>query len=49
VWAIRHEYRARNEDDPAVRARAERLERKAEARGPTDADIEDALLDRLER
>lgn len=46
VWAIRHEYRARNEDDPAVQARAERLERKARARGPSDADIEDELLDR---
>lgn len=49
IWAIRHEYRARNEADPAVRARAERLERRSRERGPSDADIEDELLDRLGR
>jgi hypothetical protein len=42
---VRHEYRLRNEDDPAVRERAARREARAKRR-PTDADVEDALLDR---
>lgn len=45
AWAVRHEYRLRNEDDPAVRERAARREARAKRR-PTDADVEDALLDR---
>lgn len=44
-WAVRHEYRMRNEEDPAVQAHAERQRRKREAKGPTDADVEDAMLD----
>lgn len=45
-WAIRREYRILNEDDPAERARAEERARKAAARPRSDAEIEDALLDR---
>lgn len=45
AWAVRHEYRLRNEDDPAVRARAARRAARAKER-PSDADVEDALLDR---
>lgn len=44
-WAVRHEYRVRNEDDPAVRRSEERRRAARQARGPSDADIEDALLD----
>lgn len=44
-WAVRHEYRMRNEDDPAVRRAEERRRAAREARGPSDADVEDALLD----
>jgi len=44
-WAIRQEYRLVNEADPAERQRAAKRRRKAEKRGPTDAEIEDALLD----
>lgn len=44
-WAIRHEYRVLNADDPRVRAEAaERRRRKAE-RAPTDAEIEDEFID----
>lgn len=45
-WAIRQEFRARNEDDPAERERAELRRQKAAAKAPTDAEVEDALLDR---
>jgi cytochrome oxidase assembly protein ShyY1 len=48
-WAIRHEYRARHEDDPDERRRAEARRLRAAAKGPTDAEIEDALLDRAPR
>lgn len=43
--AIRQEYRDRNSADPAERARAARRLRRAAARRPSDATIEDALLD----
>lgn len=46
AWAVRQEYRARNEDDPDERARAEKRRAKAARRSPSDADVEDALLDR---
>ncbi len=46
AWAVRQEYRARNEDDPAEKARAEKRRAKAARRSPSDADVEDALLDR---
>lgn len=45
-WAIRQEFRARNEDDPAERERAEQRRVKAAAKAPTDAEVEDELLDR---
>lgn len=45
AWAIRHEYRARHEDDPDERQRAQERARKAAAKGPSDAEIEDRLLD----
>ncbi|HRN28437.1 MAG TPA: SURF1 family protein, partial [Terrimesophilobacter sp.] len=41
-WAIRHEYRVLNSDDPAVRAAAEERERRRAAKRPSDADVEDA-------
>src|SRR5690606_23435179 len=44
-WAIRHEYRVLNADDPAVRAAAQERQRKKDAKQPTDAEIEDELLD----
>jgi len=44
-WAIRQEYRLINEADPVERERAEKRKRKVEERGPTDAEIEDAMLD----
>lgn len=46
AWAIRQEYRHRNEDDPAEQARAAKRAQKAARKAPTDAEIEDALLDR---
>ncbi|EAR24356.1 hypothetical protein A20C1_02726 [marine actinobacterium PHSC20C1] len=44
-WAVRQEYRLINEADPAERERAKKRRQKVEDRGPTDADIEDAILD----
>lgn len=45
AWAVRQEYRLVNEDDPAERERAKKRRLKSEKRGPSDAEIEDALLD----
>lgn len=45
-WAVRHEYRIRNADDPEERERAEKRRRKAESKPRSDAEIEDAILDR---
>jgi len=44
-WAIRQEYRLVNEDDPAERERAQKRKLKSERKGPTDSEIEDAILD----
>lgn len=44
-WAIRHEYRIRNADDPDVIAAEERREERRLKRGRTDSEIEDELLD----
>lgn len=44
AYAVRQEIRRRNEDEPAERARAAERERKR-ALKPTDADIEDELID----
>ncbi|NQX10204.1 SURF1 family protein [Microbacteriaceae bacterium VKM Ac-2855] len=46
AWAIRHEYRIRNADDPEVQQAAERREARRLSRPLSDADAEDALLDR---
>jgi cytochrome oxidase assembly protein ShyY1 len=46
VWAVRQEYRARNSEDPAVVEYEEKRKKRAVKKGPTDAEIEDALLDR---
>lgn len=48
-WAVRREWRVRHEDDPDERLRAEARRRRAAAKGPTDAEIEDELLDRAAR
>lgn len=45
-WAIRQEYRVVNADDPEERDRAAERERKRARRMPTDAEVEDAVLDR---
>jgi cytochrome oxidase assembly protein ShyY1 len=45
-WALREEYRAVNSDDPQERERAAERARRKAARRPSDADEEDALLDR---
>ncbi|MBH0115471.1 SURF1 family protein [Salinibacterium sp. NG253] len=45
AWAVRQEYRLVNEEDPAERERAKKRRDKAVKRGPTDAEIEDAILD----
>jgi cytochrome oxidase assembly protein ShyY1 len=48
-YALRQEFRARNVDDPDEMVRAERRERKAAARPLTDAEIEDAQIDAMQR
>lgn len=45
-WALRQEYRVVNADDPAERERAGARARRAARQKPSDADVEDALLDR---
>lgn len=44
-YGLREEFRERNANDPKVRAAREREYARARRRGPTDADIEDAILD----
>lgn len=44
-WAIRQEFRLANAADPDEQRRAAERERKRSLRTPTDAEIEDALLD----
>ncbi len=44
-WAVRQEYRLVNAEDPAERERAAERERRRAERMPTDAEIEDAILD----
>lgn len=46
LWAVRQEFRARNSEDPAVREYEKKRKQRAARKGPTDAEIEDALLDR---
>ena len=45
IYGLREEFRERNASDPKVRAALERERERARRRGPTDADIEDAILD----
>jgi hypothetical protein len=45
-WAVRREYRILNQDDPAEQARAAERALKAARKPRSDAEIEDALLDR---
>lgn len=45
-WALRQEYRVVNAEDPEERERAEERARRKARQKPSDADIEDALLDR---
>ena len=44
-YAVRQEYRILNADDPEERQRAAARDRKARAKAPTDAQIEDAIID----
>jgi cytochrome oxidase assembly protein ShyY1 len=44
-WAIRNEWRIRNADDPKEIARNEGLKAKKALRRPSDAEIEDELMD----
>ncbi len=44
AWALRAEYRLQNADDPLVREQAAARDRRAAARPPTDAQIEDAQI-----
>ena len=44
-WAIRNEWRIRNADDPAEIARTEVVKAKNALKDPTDAEIEDRLMD----
>ena len=46
AWALRQEYRIRNAEDPEERVRAAQRDRKARAKGPTDSEIEDAIVAR---
>jgi cytochrome oxidase assembly protein ShyY1 len=45
-WAIRQEYRTVNADDPEERERSAERERRKAAKPPSDAEVEDELLDR---
>lgn len=49
AWAIRHEYRIRNADDPEVQDAAIRREARRLARPKSDADAEDEILDNARR
>lgn len=46
VWAIRQEHRVRNSDDPRVRELEARRKARKLAKGPSDAEIEDAQIER---
>jgi len=46
-YAIRTEYRHRYEDEPDVQERAVERERRAAKKAPSDADVEDELLNQL--
>lgn len=44
-WAVRQEYRILNANEPAERERARARERRRQAREPSDAEIEDSIID----
>lgn len=48
-WAVRQEYRVVNSEDPAEKERARAREKRRSARTPSDAEIEDELVDRAHR
>jgi cytochrome oxidase assembly protein ShyY1 len=48
AWAVRQEYRNINAEDPAEKARAAKRRERRLARMPSDADVEDDLMDRAE-
>lgn len=48
AWAVRQEYRAFNANDPEERKRAKEREHRRRAREPSDADVEDAIIDSQE-
>jgi hypothetical protein len=48
-YAIRQEYKHRNEDDPSQLAREKERERRRAVRPKWDAEIEDELLDHAPR
>ena len=45
-WALRQEYRLVNAENPAERERANERERRRSEKAPTDAEVEDSILDR---
>lgn len=45
-WALRQEYRLVNSEDPAERERARERQRRKDAKLPSDAEVEDSILDR---
>lgn len=45
-WALRQEYRLVNSEDPAEQQRARERQRRKEAKLPSDAEVEDSILDR---
>ena len=49
AWAVRQEFRLVNAEDPEERERARERDRRRSERAPTDAEIEDALLDGPDR
>ncbi len=49
AWAVRQEYRIINSEDPAEKERAKLRERRQRERTPTDAEIEDELVERAAR
>lgn len=44
-WAVRQEFRLLNAEDPDERERARARERRRDERAPSDAEVEDAILD----
>jgi cytochrome oxidase assembly protein ShyY1 len=44
-WALRQEYRLVNSEDPAEQERAQERQRRKDAKLPSDAEVEDSILD----